>query len=241
MATFIQSLIPSLKLVILLSPALLIYIFLAAHFAGYLRNVKRIPTPYTRKIFHVFIFVMAGILQVLIDVSAVVIFGTLTSLAVLYAVYRGDGFPFYESMARQTDRPRRTLFIIIPLVTTALGGLTANILFGPIAYIGYLVTGLGDAVGEPVGKRWGKHTYQVPSLAGVPAKRSLEGSSAVLLTSFSVSLLALFIGGFGFNTALITAIACGIAASLVEAVSNHGLDNLTIQVAATAVAYFLLF
>lgn len=238
--TFAESLIPSVRLTILLTPPLIIYIFLAAWLAGYLCSIRNIATPYTRKIFHVFIFMMAGILQMLIDVSAVVLFGTLTSLAVLYAVYRGEGFPFYESMARPTDRPRRSLFIIIPLITTALGGLTANILFGSIAYIGYLVTGLGDAVGEPVGKRWGQHTYKVPSLAGVPAKRSLEGSAAVFFTSILVSLLALWTGGTDFTIALGTAFACGITAGLVEAVSNHGIDNFTIQVAATAVAYVLL-
>jgi len=38
--------------------------------------------------------------------------------------------------------------------------------------------GWGDAVGEPVGTRFGRHPYRVPSLAGVPATRTLEGSLA---------------------------------------------------------------
>lgn len=240
LSDFTTALIPSVKLSILLSPALLVYIFMAAMFAGYLYDIKGIATPYTRKIFHVLIFLMAGLLQMLIDVSAVVLFGILTSLAVLYAIYRGEGFPFYESMARETDHPKRTLFIIIPLITTALGGLTANILFGSIAYIGYLVTGLGDAVGEPVGKRWGANTYKVPSLAGVPAKRSIEGSLAVFFTSIFVSFLALWLGGINLTISLGVAFACGIAAACVEAISNHGLDNFTIQVAATGMAYLLL-
>lgn len=237
---FMDEAVPNQKMVILLTPVLLLYIIFSAFFAGYLRTQKDVATAYTRKIFHVFIFVMAAILQFMIGLPAVIIFGSITSLAVIYAIYRGEGFPYYEAMARPSDQPRRSFFILVPLITTALGGLTANIFFMQYAYIGYLVTGLGDAVGEPVGKRWGNHRYQVPSLAGVPATRSLEGSAAIFLVSICMAFLGLWIGGIALPTAIGVAIACGSAAALVEAISNHGLDNFTIQVAAAAVVYFLL-
>lgn len=238
--SFLEEWIPSPKKIVLLSPPLIIYLFLSAFFAGFLNRDRGMATAYTRKVFHVCIFMMAGILQLLAGLSAVVLFGTLTALAVLYAVWRGEEFPFYESMARPSDRPRRSLFIIIPLATTALGGIVSNLLFGSVAYIGYLVTGLGDAAGEPVGKRWGRLSYQVPSLAGVPAKRTIEGSAAVLFVSITVAFLALWVEGNPFGTAFRAALYCGFAATLVEAVSNHGLDNFTIQIASTAVVYFLL-
>ena len=37
-----------------------------------------------------------------------------------------------------------------------------------------------------------------------------------------------------------TAVACGLGSAAIEAVSNHGLDNLTIQVAAAGIAHFIL-
>jgi phytol kinase len=95
-------------------------------------------------------------------------------------------------------------------------------------------------VGEPVGTRWGRHRYQVPSLAGVPATRSLEGSGAVFVVGTSAALLALLGMGFAIPAALGTAVACGLAGTAIEAFSSHGLDNLTVQVAAAAVAWAIL-
>jgi len=170
----------------------------------------------------------------------VMLFGGLTALVVLYAVWRGDRFPFYEAMARPTDAPRRTLFILIPLATTAVGGLLSNLLFGPFALVGYLVGGWGDAVGEPVGAAFGRHRYRVPSLGGVAATRSLEGSAAVLLVGVAAAGFGLLPGGWSPGAVTLAAVACGLAGALVESVSHHGLDNLTIQIAAAGVAWMLL-
>jgi phytol kinase len=128
----------------------------------------------------------------------------------------------------------------VPLATTALGGVLANLLFGDFAVVGYLVAGWGDAVGEPVGTRWGRHRYRVPSLAGVPATRSLEGSSAVLLCGAAAAVIVLLARGYGAPTAVAVGLACGLAGALVEAVSSHGLDNLTVQLAGAATAFLLL-
>ena len=91
---------------------------------------------------HIVLHLMGGF-------PTVALFGAIVSAAVLYAVYRGDGFGFYEALARPTDAPRRTFFILVPLATTAIGGVLSNLLFGAFATIGYLVCGWGDAVGEP--------------------------------------------------------------------------------------------
>jgi len=237
---FLDEGVPELRLILLLGPILLIYSMLAAAFAGWLRMSKEVRTPYTRKTFHFLIFTAACFLQYKGGLQSVCLFGSIVSLCVLYAVWRGNDFPFYEAMARPTDEPHRTMFIIIPLITTALGGITSNMFFGRFSAVGYLCGGWGDAVGEPVGSRWGKHKYKCLSLAGVPATRSLEGSAAVMLVSMAAAFLALVLGGFATFTAMKIAIVCGIAGASVEAVSNHGLDNFTIQVATSATAYFFL-
>ncbi|HAL92851.1 MAG TPA: hypothetical protein DCM68_07505 [Verrucomicrobia bacterium] len=225
---------------LLLSPFLLLYAWLCAALAGWLKVAKAVRTPYTRKIFHFSIFTMAGLLQVAAGVQAVMLFGGITALCVLYAVFRGDGFPFYEAMARPTDVPHRSFFILVPLVTTALGGLLSNLFFGPWAQVGYLVGGWGDAIGEPFGTAFGKHRYRVPSLLGVPATRSLEGSASVFGAGFLGALLILALGGTPLPAAVAAALACAAAGMLVEAVSTHGLDNLTTQVAASATAWAIL-
>lgn len=231
--------IPDSRTVIVLGPVTLVCAALAAAAVGYLRVKKNVKTAYTRKIFHFVIFTMAGIVDIFWQLSGVMLFGAIVASCVLYAVWRGNGFPFYEAMARPSDHPRRTLFIIIPLLTTAAGGLLSNFLFPHFAYAGYLVCGWGDAIAEPVGAAWGKHPYRVPSLAGVPAQRSLEGSLAVFVLGTLAAFAGLAAHGVPSNTAILHALACGLVGALVEAVSNHGLDNLTIQVAVSGTAHLL--
>lgn len=221
-------------------PLALAYGGAAAWFAGWLRTEREVRAPYTRKVFHFIIISAAAVVQLLWGLPGTVVFGGTVALIVLYAVARGDGFPFYEAMARPSDAPHRTLFIVVPLITTALGGVLGNIFFAPFAPVGYMVTGWGDAVGEPVGTRWGKHRYSVPSLAGVKATRSLEGSGAVFAVGTAAAAVVLLSMGYDAGTALKVGLACGGVGTAVEAFSSHGLDNLTVQVAAAWMAWWLL-
>lgn len=194
---------------------------------------------YTRKIFHFVIFTTAALVHSLWALGGTVVFGSVIAGMVLAAVLRGEGHPFYEALAREKDRPHRSLFIVVPLVTTAVGGLASALIAGPFAVVGYLAAGWGDAIGEPVGARWGRHPYRVPSLAGVPATRTLEGSAAVFLVASlgsSVGLVSIGAAGVAWWAGPL----CGAVAAGVEAVSNHGLDNLTVQIAPSVVALLLL-
>ncbi len=103
------------------------------------------------------------------------------------------------------------------------------------------VAGWGDASAEPVGSRWGRHPYRVPSLAGVPARRTWEGSAAVLLVGSAAAAVGLAASGSGlaWGGLVGAALACGLVGAAVEAVSHHGTDNLTVQVAVSLVAAWL--
>jgi len=236
----LRGMIPTARTVILAGPVLLLFTALAASLAGWMRTVRKVDAPYTRKVFHFAIFTMAGALHLAAGLPMVTLFGVVVSGAVLYAVVRGDGFAFYESMARPSDAPRRTLFILLPLMTTAVGGLASALLFGGFAYVGYLVAGWGDAIGEPVGAAFGRTRYRVPSLGGVSATRSLEGSTAVFLVGTLAAFLGMAAGGVPPASAMAVALACGVGCTAVEAVSTHGLDNLTIQLTASGMAWLLL-
>ncbi|MHB1193784.1 MAG: hypothetical protein ACYC6F_12145 [Longimicrobiales bacterium] len=195
--------------------------------------------PYTRKLFHFGIFTAAAAVHALGGLPATNAFGAVVAAWVLLAVGRGDGDPLYEALARDTDRPRRTLFILVPLATTAVGGLLSALIAGPFAAVGYVVAGWGDAVGEPVGARWGRHPYRVPSFGGVSARRTGEGSAAVFAAGAAAAFLALLGLGVPTGTALLVAPAVAAVAAAVEAVSHHGTDNLTVQLAASLVALAL--
>lgn len=232
--------LPSARMLAAGVPLAALYSGSAAAFAGWLRTTRGVRAPYTRKVFHFFIISAAGVVQLIWGLPGVVVFGSVTALLVLYAVLRSDGFAFYEAMARPSDAPHRSLFILVPLATTALGGVLANVFFSPFAPVGYMVTGWGDAVGEPVGTRWGRHKYKVTSLAGLAATRSLEGTAAVFLVGTAASAVALLGMGAAGVAVLGAAVACGLAGAAIEAVSSHGLDNLTVQLGAAAVAWALL-
>lgn len=232
--------LPDIATTIVVLPLTLIYASAAAVFAGWLRVGRGMRTPYTRKIFHFLILSAATLVHLRWGLPGTVVYGTTVALMVLATVWRGDGFAFYEALARPSDAPRRTLFILVPLLTTALGGVIANLLFPTWAFIGYAAVAWGDAIGEPVGTRWGRHRYRVPSIGGVSATRSIEGSTAVLLASAAACAIALGFAGVDGWTALRVAAVVGLVTALVEAVSHHGMDNLTIQVVAAGAAALIL-
>lgn len=207
--------------------------------AGALRR-RGVAVAYTRKVFHFGIFTGAGLVHAWGGLPATNAYGAVVAALVLAAVVRGDGDSFYEALARDRDRPRRSLFIVVPLVTTAVGGLASALVAGPWAVVGYLVAGWGDAVGEPVGARWGRHRYRVPSLAGVAAHRTWEGSAAVLVVSAGAAAVAMAGLGVATGALVAPALLVGAVAALVEGVSSHGTDNLTVQLAASLTALLLL-
>jgi len=212
--------------------------FVALTFAGWVKRRYQWRTGYTRKIFHFTIFFTVAALQLGFDTRAVCLFGAMTTVVIAFAVFRGDGSLHYEAVAREKDAPYRTHYIIVPYFATLIGGLTAVITFGELSIIGFLVTGLGDAIGEPVGTRFGKHPYRVPSMRGITCTRTLEGSAAVLLVSTCAVLLAIILlPAISLSPAtILVAVLIGAVSAACEAVSPHGWDNLTLQVIPTALA-----
>ncbi len=235
---------PSLRMLIFGGPPFLLWAFLSLWIAGRLKVRYTLATGYSRKIFHFLIFITAFVLQLTYGISAVCLFGACTTLVIFFSVFRGDGDYLYEALARPKDEPHRTYFIIIPYLSTLIGGLSSNIFFGSSSIMGYLVTGLGDAAAEPVGTRYGKHVYYVPSLRSVRAIRSWEGTGAVFL----LSLFSVFVAGYlspevtiDLNMIIFAAPLIAAASSIIEAFSPHGTDNFFLQFLVSGLSYRLIF
>lgn len=227
---------PGLTDLALAVPVAVAAALLFGRLASRLRLRRDVGVPYTRKLFHIGIFSVAAGLHVVGGAPAVVAYGATVALFVLHAVWRGQGHGLYDVLARPGDAPHASLFIIVPLLTTAVGGLLVSLWLPRFAAVGYLVAGWGDAAGEPAGERWGRHRYRVPSMRGVRVTRSIEGSIAVLIAGTAAAITALVPSGLTAGTLIATAVAAGVAAATVEAVSTHGLDNLTVQLAAAGAA-----
>lgn len=239
MPAMTDGLLPDPATIAAVTPVAVVLTLAGAAFAAWLRTARGVAAPYTRKTFHFIILSAAMLVQLRWGLQGAIVYGSVVALAVLVAVMRGAGNPFYEALARPSDAPHRTLFILVPLATTALGGLLSNLWFPAWAHVGYMAVAWGDAVGEPVGTRWGRHRYRVPSLAGVPATRSLQGSAAVLVAASAAALIALLAVDMVPAQAVGAAVIIGIVTTIAEAISHHGLDNLVIQIAAAGAAALL--
>lgn len=210
---------------------------LSAWLAGWLRVQRQWKAGYTRKVFHFLIFSTAGVCHIYGGLPVVMLFGSMVAVMVLITVWRFPESAFFKAMARPKDHPHEKWFILLPLAMTALGGLLSNLFFGAWALVGYWVAGWGDALGEPVGVKWGRHPYLVPSPGGLRIYRSLEGSLAVFTAGLLAACLALVLMDVAWPQVLWPALGCALAAVVVEALSHHGLDNLGVQLAASGVAY----
>jgi phytol kinase len=95
----------------------------------------------------------------------------------------------------------------------------------------------GDALAAVAGRRIGKHRY---SVAG--STRSLEGSGVMFLASWVATLVPLLVlapASVSVGTAMVTAGVTALGATIVEAVSPWGIDNLTVP--AVSVLILALF
>lgn len=233
---------PPLKVILVLGLPFLLWAYLCLWFAGWLKIKKQVRTGYTRKTFHILIFTSVVVLSQIGGLPIVCLFGAVTTLVIAYALIRSDGHLLYEAMAREKDAPYKTYYIVVPYFATLIGGIAGNILVGQIAVVGYLVGGLGDAAGEPIGTRWGKHTYTPPTFSSFKSTRSYEGSLGVFLVScFAIIISISILPQLHFTLKTFVMIPLiGFASMLLEAVSPHGWDNATMQIVPSLMAFALL-
>lgn len=111
----------------------------------------------------------------------------------------------------------------------------------PIAVAGVMAMTWGDALAALIGRRFGKHQYQVGS-----AVRSWEGSAVMFVASMTAmflvflllpgSSLSPYAEALSTDQALLLASVSAAFATLAEAVSPHGTDNLSVPLVAAGIA-----
>lgn len=231
---------PDILLIAWLLPVLLILVVLILELDFLFKKRWDWKVGYSRKFFHFFIFSLSGIIQYLYGVGGVFILGWSVSFHLLHIIVLGTRSRYYHLLGRPEDAPQTTKLIIFPYLATFLGGVFNNIIFGPAAVIaGYLVVGLGDAVGEPVGTRWGRHRYPVINLGrGVKTTRSWEGSLAVFLVCILSFVMVMV--SYDYPLEMHKIIIAALLAAIIEGISPHGWDNFTSQVTGAILMHFLL-
>ncbi len=103
------------------------------------------------------------------------------------------------------------------------------------AAAGIVVMALGDAAAALIGVPFGRHRY---TLLG--AKKSLEGSAAMFVVSAVAVFSVLLYFEASPSAAMIVALALATVGTALEAAGKYGLDNFTVPVACSALAYLVL-
>ena len=217
----------------------LIYGLALTFLAGRITPLSSQGQALQRKVFHVGIFTGAVPAQLSFGFWGVVLYGMTVSSLVFLSLPRGSQSSLYRILDRSGKGEGRA-GILLPLLSTALGGILTVLLVGEFAVVGYLACGWGDAAGEIVGLRFGRHS--LPSLppGSRTSSKTLEGSVAVLLLAGLGSWAALALLGFEPFPAAGAGLVSGAVAAVAEALSWKRTDNLWVQLLPAVVAWWLL-
>ncbi len=214
-------------------------VLIVGYLAGLLVIHRGVKVNYTRKIFHFAIFFFPVLFAPDFDVD-----GNPVSLSVSTGVILILGLGIFLKPIRQRwsfatvlfraiDRPEDRPYTLFWLTTQVITGYIVIVFFvivfgqhgmGELMMIPILINGMGDGLAEPVGVRFGRHSYSVPAFfSSRTYQRTLEGSACVFITSL---LVVLFFHDHFTGQQLITAlIAMPILMTLAEALSPHTWDT----------------
>lgn len=198
---------------------------------------------FTRKLIHIGAGMWVFGVLLLFDRWQIGILPFATFILLNYLFYR---YRIIKAMDAGSDSPGTVYFAIsVTLLFGLLWRPDGPVDRVPIAAAGVMAMTWGDALAALIGKRYGRHQYQVGQ-----SVRSWEGSAAMFLASTAAMFLVLLLvpgseisplsAPFGLGQALSVALVSAAGATLAEAVSPHGTDNLSVPLVAAGVAAVMI-
>ena len=225
--------LPDVTSVVVLLVIFTTWAFLCSKVAAYLKTKKALRTGYTRKAYHFLIFISAAVINLKFGFTGVCLFGIIVSCFIFYALFKRKASGLYLALARENDFPNSTLYIIIPYLSTLMGGILINYFYPGFVIIGYLICGIGDASGEVIGTKYGNHTFRVKLLNIHKSVKSLEGSGSIFIISFLIYFVYSIITHQAINLGIMGLIfSSSLIVTVAEIITPKGFDNLTIQIIA---------
>jgi len=151
----------------------------------------------------------------------------ITFIGLNYLSYRQN---IFKAMERGGSGNLGTVYFPISLFILVI--VSFGILNQPyIGGLGILILGYGDGFAAVIGKKFGKHKL----LFG----KSVEGSLAMFVASFVVSMILLSIEGVSLWIPIAFIIA--LISTAIELFTPKGLDNLSVPLLASLAYYFIFF
>ena len=203
-----------------------------------LRRLFGLPPDLTRKLIHVGAGMWVFGVLMLFDhwESGILPFATFIGINYLFYRYR-----LFGAMDTDDSSPGTVYFAIsVTLLFGLLWRPSGPVDRAPIAVAGVMAMTWGDALAALIGRRFGRHRYQVGG-----SERSWEGSAAMFIASaVAMFLVLLLLPGSPLSSlaassstgrSLLAALVGAAFATLAEAVSPHGTDNLSVPLVAAGV------
>ncbi|MEI6776296.1 MAG: phosphatidate cytidylyltransferase [Chloroflexales bacterium] len=199
--------------------------------AEVIRRRRGYPQEFTRKIVHVGAGMwVLGVLS-LFENWYIGIIPFASFIFINYIVWR---YKLLEAVDAPDSTPGTVYFALTITILFAFLWRTGSPNdHGYIAAAGTMAMTWGDALAAIIGKVWGRHKYTVGA-----STRSYEGSLAMFLASGTAMFLVLLLGPgssisphaapLGFGVSLIAAFAAALIATGAEAISPHGMDNISV-------------
>jgi dolichol kinase len=230
--------------------SLIASLFSIQYGTGLLVRHKGIRVNYTRKINHFALFFVPVFLRSVFPHEPSFlrfIFGCVLGTFILFIYIKPirDRLPLIATMFLSFDRPEDRPNTLWWLFTQILAGymvlVPAVILFvqndlAGIIWIPLLINIFGDGLAEPVGIRFGRHTYRTYAFFSKKKYvRSLEGSACVLLAS--IFIVIVFHASFTPIQFILALIFLPLLMTFVEAFSPHTWDTPTLNIAGYGALY----
>lgn len=206
---------------------------------GLLVKHKGVKVNYTRKVNHFVLFLFPVLLDSLFPyenslytlvISAIVaIIPLLMYVEPIRSRNRVIALMFL-SFDRPEDRPHTLRWLLTQTIVGYLVMIPMGVIFFTMGleyliFIPVLINGLGDGLAEPVGIRYGRHSYNVRALfTEKKYVRTVEGSLCVFMASF----LIIFLFGPMFPTQfqlIVALLVVPIVMTIAEAISPHTWDT----------------
>jgi phytol kinase len=205
-----------------------------------IRRWRNYPTEFTRKLVHIGAGMWIWVILLLFDHWQLAIIPTATFILfnALFLRYR-----VFSAMDPKEGATRGTVYFAFSCTLLLFifhpgweQGFPRG--FEYYAMAGIMAMTWGDAFAAIIGKRFGKHSYKVPGRKN--HRRTLEGSLAGFVFTFAaVSITLAILSSLTLPLILIGGLIAAIVATLLEAVSPYGSDNLTVPIAVAIVLFWL--
>ena len=205
------------------------YIILIIFISSKLNSLKQISRKTSRKFLHA----MIGNLPFLIPFFTQNIYPFLVAAPFILVTFLASSYsPFkivnekLKGLTDITEEGHHLGLVFYSISYTILALFLASKAY--VVAAGILPMAYGDSAASVVGGRYGKRRYRFL------ANKSLEGSAAMFLVSFSSLLISLYffstIYAFSFLDKVIAAFAASVVATVSESLSPLGFDNLTVPI-----------